>query len=188
MRLTILIILAGLLAGAARPGALHAPAAPPCTEPEARAFDFLIGEWKMHLRSKNQRGEWGTPPVSRSVVVPMLDGCALLDEWIHYNRAGEVTEKGFTVRTYDPNAKQWRLFWTDNGVFQGRMQMWEGTFEDGVGTFIGGDAAPHPRGRTTSKIVFSDIGQDALHWEMFFTRDDGETWDLVAVREYERVR
>lgn len=140
-------------------------------------FDFLIGRWEMVVT----RHSGDAPRVIAteiSVVERALGGTVLIDTW---------GESGFTTRTYDPKAGLWRLFWTDRGYFQGRIQFWEGRFEDGVGTFVGGDSFPNPDNRVKSKIIFSEIQENRVHWEMFHTQDNGATWSLTDVREYRRI-
>ncbi len=140
-------------------------------------FDFLLGRWEMTV-TRHSGAEPRVLGTEISVVERALGGTALVDTW---------NENGFTIRTFDPNRNLWRLFWTDRGTFQGRIQFWEGRFEGGVGIFIGGDSFPDPQGRITSKIVFSDIRKNSVHWEMYHTRDNGETWSLTDVREYRRI-
>lgn len=151
----------------------------PCPESEAHEFDFLIGEWDMAVTILNADGSVKRRIQEKSYVEPVIGGCALIDDWNH---------QGFTVRSWDPGDKKWRLIWTDNGPSQGHIQWWEGTFVDGVGTFIGGDRAPNPRNRISSKIEFSEIEDDSVHWEMFKSLDNGKTWLLTDIREYTRVK
>ena len=142
----------------------------------ARDFDFLVGDWRMDVEQIGADGQVLRALSEESRVRPMIGGAALIDEW---------GTSGFTVRTYDPKASVWRLFWTDRHNVAGRMQTWEGRFEDGVGTFVGGVSTGSDR--VTSKIEFSEISADSLFWKMWKTPDGGETWVLDYVRRYTRV-
>lgn len=147
--------------------------------PGPHQFDFLIGDWRMDVEQIGPGGEVVRRLTEGSRVRPRIGGAALVDEW---------TGSGFTVRTWDPKAGVWRLFWTDNANVAGRMQCWEGTFEGGVGTFLGGQGLPRVGPATlTSKIQFSEITEDSLLWKMWRSADNGETWVLDYVRRYQRL-
>ena len=154
-------------------------AAPAVTDP-ARQFDFLIGEWRMDVEQFDPQGNRIRTLTDWSRVRPMNGGASLIDEW---------GTDGYTVRTYDPRQKVWRLFWTDRQYSAGKMQMWEGTFEDGVGTFVGGYSVPTGSGGTaiTSKIEFSEIERDSVLWKMWKSQDGGKTWVLDYIRSYTRT-
>ena len=90
----------------------------PCDTPEARAFDFWIGDWKIDQRILQQDGTWLELPAKTSVS-KALDGCALVEHW-----EGEVLffwegmkepepMKGFSIRTYDPETEHWQIHWMD---------------------------------------------------------------------------
>ena len=66
------------------------------------------------------------------------------------------------------------------------MQIWEGTFENGVGTFVGGYSAPGNKAMN-SKIEFSEIEEDSLLWKMWRSFDGGQTWVLDFIRHYSRT-
>ena len=150
----------------------------PAPEDPARQFDFLIGDWRMDVEQLDPDGKVVRRLTEWSRVRPVIGGAALIDDW---------NGSGFTVRTWDPREKVWRLFWTDRAGTAGRMQMWEGTFEDGVGTFVGGTALPSGSTGIRSRIRFSEIEDDSVLWKMWKSPDGGETWVLDYVRRYQRV-
>ena len=158
-----------------QPGAGARPVAP---QAPARQFDFLIGDWRMDVEQVDAKGERIRSLTEWSRVRPMIGGASLIDEW---------GGSGLTVRTWDPNKKVWRLFWTDQNTFAGRMQVWEGTFQNGVGTFVGGMSLPDGDGRIRSKIEFSEIQEDSLLWKMWKSPDNGQTWVLDYIRRYTRL-
>lgn len=149
----------------------------PKTDP-AKQFDFLIGDWRMDVEKYNPAGDLVSKSTDWSRVRSMIGGASLLDEW---------GNSGFTVRTWDPRKKVWRLFWTDRQYSAGKMQLWEGTFENSVGTFIGGNSVPKSNDLIYSKIEFSEISDDSVLWKMWKTSDNGKTWVLDYIRRYQRV-
>jgi len=160
-----------------RPSKASAETTPAPADP-ARQFDFLIGDWRMDVEQLDPAGNVIRRLTEWSRVRPRIGGAALIDEW---------SGSGFTVRTWDPRSKVWRLFWTDSAGSAGRMQLWEGGFEDGVGTFVGGTSVPTGDGTVTSRIEFSEIEDDACLWKMWKSPDGGSTWVLDYVRRYHRV-
>lgn len=147
----------------------------------SREFDFLIGDWRMDVEQFGPTGESIRKLTEWSHVRRTNAGATLLDEW---------EGSGFTIRTWDPTDRVWRLFWTDRQGSAGRFQRWEGTFEDGVGTFLGGssDRAGSPGSTTvSSKIEFSEITPTTVLWKMWKSPDGGATWVLDYVRRYTRV-
>lgn len=149
----------------------------PPTDP-VKQFDFLIGDWRMDVEKYNPQGALVAKQTEWSRVRPMIGGASLLDEW---------GNSGFTVRTWDPRSKVWRLFWTDRQYSAGRMQLWEGHFKNGVGTFVGGNSVPKSNDRVYSKIEFSELAADTVLWKMWKTPDNGKTWVLDYIRRYHRV-
>ena len=143
-----------------------------------KGFDFLIGDWRMDVEEYDPQGKQIRTLTDWSRVRKMIGGASLLDEW---------GDEGFTVRTWDPNKKVWRLFWTDRDFLAGNMQIWEGTFENGVGTFVGGYSVPDNISRSKSKIEFSEIKDNSVLWKMWKSPDNGETWVLQYIRRYKRV-
>lgn len=90
----------------------------PCTTPEARAFDFWIGDWQIHQRILREDGTW-LGLEAKTSVSPAIDGCALIERW-----EGEVQffwegmqapepMKALSVRAYDPRTGQWYIHWMD---------------------------------------------------------------------------
>lgn len=51
-----------------------------CGGPQARAFDFWIGEWDIRQRILKEDGAYLELPAKTSVSIA-LDGCALIEHW-----------------------------------------------------------------------------------------------------------
>lgn len=87
----------------------------PCMQsPEARQFDFWVGDWDVFAPAGAQVGS--------NHVERILRGCALLENWS--NVGGR---EGKSLNLYDPTAGTWKQFWTDDSGWivyyeQGRFQ------------------------------------------------------------------
>jgi hypothetical protein len=150
----------------------------------ATDFDFILGEWDMTSRGRSPTGVWLDQPPSRSSARRSADGESVIESWDSPNGSGVM------VRSYDPEDRIWRIFWTNNNRQQGRLQFWEGRFENGVGEFIGGSpmaVAGFEPSDELSKITFSEIEGDFIRWQLYRSRDAGESWRLMQDREYRRA-
>lgn len=75
-----------------------APAAAeePCP-PEARQFDFWVGEWDVHAAGAL---------AGRNRIEPILDGCVLQETW-----SGARGSAGSSLNFYNPEEQAWEQFW-----------------------------------------------------------------------------
>src|SRR5260370_2123849 len=103
-------------------------------------FDFIYGKWRMpnHRLKKRLAGsdEWDDF-ITCDEGSPLPGGIGDIDYWKASYWKDFV---GVTVRTYDPKAGCWRIYWVDNkfsgGVIQPPVL---GKFEGNVGIFQGPD-------------------------------------------------
>jgi len=100
--LYLLLILPAVVPLAAADEGQPAAPPPPCSEPEARQFDFWIGEWEVHAKGK---------VVGHNRISPIQGGCTLLEEY--YTLPGPYEGKSFNY--YDSADGQWHQVWVDNG-------------------------------------------------------------------------
>src|SRR5216117_348676 len=79
-----------------------------------RDFDFMIGTWKSHVRRLQK-------PLTGSI--SWIEGDATVSVRKIWNGRGNLEEielttpaghlEGLTLRLYDPQARQWRLYWAN---------------------------------------------------------------------------
>src|SRR5215831_6562126 len=96
-------------------------------------FDFLIGTWSIHNR-RLRRPRTGSDSWEEfegtSVARHLWGGGANMDEFEADAPSSHI--QGMTLRLYDPNAGQWRLYWADSA--QGTLDPpVVGAFADGRG-------------------------------------------------------
>jgi len=142
----------------------------PCVDsPEARQFDFWVGEWDL---------TWGEDQQGSNSITKLWEGCAIQEQ---FDGAPAMDFQGMSVSTYDAALGQWRQTWVDS----------EGTYLDLVGEFENGEMVLFNR-RTINgienvfKMRFFNIGLDSLDWTWERSEDQGKTWDLRWQIHYQR--
>jgi imidazolonepropionase-like amidohydrolase len=167
-----------------------APLSSPCTAPEARAFDFWIGDWDIRQQILRKDGTWLELPAHTSVTAT-LDGCALIEHW-----QGQVsffwegmqepeTMRGLSVRAYDHGTGKWFIHWMDTRAPRFGAP-YAGTFVSGRGEFF--REFETPEGRRVGRITFSDIAADSVAWELAISTDDRKTWQTLWTMDMRRSR
>ncbi len=160
---------------------------PACTAPEARQFDFWIGEWNVQNWQRNPQlpndATWYDTGVATNRVYAILDGCAIVEHWM--GRLSYATVHGFSVRAYDPEKDQWVLvlYWpqANGGVF-GTL---EGIFQHGRGEFF--NTYTNAQGQQVeNRYSFSDISPDGFRWDAATSTDSRITWKPGWIMEFTR--
>jgi hypothetical protein len=152
-------------------------------------FDFEIGTWKIHLKRLDHRLTGSTNWVEfdgTSVTRKVWDGRADLEEFETDSPAGGHIE-GLTLRLYDPQARQWSLYWaTSKSGAMGAPTI--GEFKNGRGEFF--DTEPSgPNGRSIlCRFVWSEITPNSAHFEQSFSDDGGKTWEVNWITDQTRVQ
>lgn len=181
MRLFLVTLLALVVPGVPSMGSALAQSPGTCDAPEARAFDFWVGDWDISQRILRQDGTWLEAPAKTSVA-PALDECALVEHWegkVQFfwegMRAPEAM-KGLSVRAWDPRAKEWSIYWMDT-----RSRRFDtpyvGHFADGRGEFF--REWEGPDGPRVGRISFADITPDAVNWSLAISSDGRRTWTTL---------
>jgi hypothetical protein len=150
-------------------------------------FDFLIGDWKAHVRRLPDR-------LNKSDVWVEYDGISnhkkLLDSNANFEEF-EVTStdkklhiKAQTLRLYNPTSRQWSIYLVDldNGTLDTPPV---------VGGFIGKRGEffhqENFKGRTILvRYVWLDISPKSARMEQSFSPDGGKTWEVNWICELSR--
>jgi hypothetical protein len=150
-----------------------------------RDFDFFIGKWKSHNRRLKERlkGSDSWEEFDGTVVARHIwGGRANIDEYEADAPFGHV--QGMTLRLFDPNAKQWSLYWSNskNGTLEKPMI---GEFKDGTGDFYDQEMF---EGRSIfARFRWSNITKNSCRWEQAFSADGGNTWETNWIVDFERM-
>lgn len=178
-------VMAGL-AGAPGDSARGQGVAPPAVRDGARDFDFFMGSW--NIRNRRLRnpltGSTSWYEFEGTVVArPVWGGAANVDEYEGMAPSGPI--HGMTVRLYDPQSHQWRLYWANRtkGFLEPPMA---GSFENGRGEFF--DQETFEGRAIFVRYVWSDITPTSCRWEQAFSADGGKTWEANWTMELTRVK
>jgi len=91
--------------------------------------------------------------------------------------------KGFSLRYYDTSSGKWNIYWMDTQTPELGMP-YTGNFTKGKGEFYA--ETETKRGKQISRIVFSDIKENFVHWELAISNDDGKNWTVIWIMEMQR--
>jgi hypothetical protein len=150
-------------------------------------FDFLIGDWKAHVRRLPDR-------LNNSNVWVEYDGISnhhkLLDSNANFEQF-EVTStdkklhiKEQTLRLYNPTTRQWSIYPVnlDNGTLDTPPVV--GGFTGKHGEFYHQE---NFKGRTILvRYVWLDLSPNSARMEQSFSPDGGKTWEVNWICELSR--
>jgi hypothetical protein len=148
-------------------------------------FDFELGTWKLHLRRRLHAlagsDQWVGFDVD-SFTEPVWGGRAQIEQ---FEACGPTRIEGLTLRLYDPQSHQWRLYWANSkdGVVGQPMI---GEFTNRKGEFY--DQELFKGEAIYVRYLWSDISPNAAHFEQSFSDDGGKTWETNWITEDTRVK
>jgi hypothetical protein len=158
------------------------------TEPDGQHdFDFEIGSWKIHLKRLDSRLTGSTTWVEfdgTSVTRKVWDGRAQLEQFETDSAAGGHIE-GLTLRLYNPQSHQWRLYWANSktGILDPPQI---GEFKNGRGEFYAQDTW---NGKAILvRFIWSNTTTNSPHFEQSYSEDGGKTWEVNWITDQTRVQ
>ena len=149
-------------------------------------FDFEIGTWKVHLKKLQHPLTGSTTWIEFDGSIAaraVWDGRANFDEFQADSPSGHI--EGLTLRLYNPQSRQWNLYWANpkDGTFSGPPQV--GEFKNGIGEFYCQDTY---NGRMILiRYVWSAITPNSAHFEQSFSTDGGKTWEVNWITDQTRT-
>lgn len=147
-------------------------------------FDFLNGYFDVHHRTLKQA----------------LAGC---DEWLEYDGTttartyfdGQISidemrfptkgSYGLSLRLFDPESRQWSIWWVDSRTMQLYPPVHGGWSEDGSRCRLVGEDS-HEGQPILCSYEWSDITAETAHWEQAYSNDGGETWETNWIMDFTR--
>ena len=150
-------------------------------------FDFLIGDWKAHVRRLPDR-------LNNSNTWDVYDGISnhhkLLDSNANFEQF-EVTStdkklhiKAQTLRLYNPATRQWSIYLVDldNGTLDAPPVV--GSFNGKRGEFFHQEML---KGRTILvRYLWLDLSPSSARMEQSYSPDGGKTWEVNWICELSR--
>lgn len=148
-------------------------------------FDPLIGAWKYHLKRRLHPltgSETWVEFDGTGVCYKVWDGRAQLDTIEVDGPTGHI--EGLTLRLYDPQSHQWRLYWANSKI--GIMDSPQvGEFKHGRGELYAQDRI---NGKTILiRFVWTSMTTTTPHFEQSFSSDGGKTWEVNWITDQTKV-
>lgn len=148
----------------------------PCLyQPEARQFDFWLGEWNV-FPSQAPVGQ--APKVGDSKIEQISEGCGLLENWYSTGNNGK------SVNYYDSTTQKWYQHWIGSG---GGALRYEGNFTDNAMRFEGSTIGKNGK-KTMQKLTFFKIDENTVRQLAEISNDEGKTWSATYDFRYERKK
>ncbi len=154
--------------------------------PEARQFDFWLGEWSVNNRFLRSDGRWSDGGKSVAKIYLILDGKAVLEFWDGKLDSGNEL-RGFSLRYYDRASGSWRLAlnWpAPNAPGFSELQGW---FRHGRGEFFSENQTEEGKTLLT-RYSFSDISHEKFRWDNGRSSDNGRSWTGTWIMEFSRTQ
>jgi len=139
-------------------------------------FDFIIGDWLVKHRRLNARfagcTEWTTFD-GHSSTMKILGGFGNLEDNLLHFPGG--TFRAVAMRSYDPAAGTWSIWWLDGRNPTSMDVPVVGRFADHVGLFFADDMLDGQ----PIKVRFTWTATPGAHprWSQAFSRDGGAAWE-----------
>jgi hypothetical protein len=153
-------------------------------------FDFLIGDWKAHVRVLRNRLDGSNDPKDWVVYEgisnhkKLLDSNANFEEFDAYCAQLQKRNKGQTLRLYNPETHQWSIYLVD--LDKGTLDLPPviGQFTDNRGEFYNQDTY---KGRAIYvRYVWMNISPKSARMEQSWSVDGGKTWEVNWICELSR--
>jgi hypothetical protein len=185
LRLLAVLVLAPLL-GYASP-TTPAPVPPPQQRDGAHDFDFVIGDWKVHLRRLPERLVGSSTWIEYDGVSrhkKLLDSNANFEEFEVESRDKSLHIKGQTLRLYNPASHQWSIYLVDldKGVLGTPPVV--GQFTGRVGEFY--DQEEYKGRMILVRYQWNNLSPSSARMEQAFSADAGKTWEVNWICELSR--
>ena len=156
------------------------------TESAPTDFDFLAGRWIVQHKRLRERlaqcTEWdeftGTTELRT-----LMGGRVNVDDNVLELPAGQY--RAVTLRSFDPNIRQWAIWWLDGRHPHQLETPMVGGFSAGVGTFFA-DQLIHGR-PVRVRFLWSDISASSCRWQQAFSPDGGASWETNWIMDFTRT-
>ncbi len=163
-------------------------AAPPASPHDgAHDFDFLIGDWKAHVRRLPDRLVGSTKWIEYDGISrhkKLLDSNANLEEFAVDGREAGQHIKAQTLRLYNSDSHQWSIYLLDldRGVISAPPMV--GQFSGQRGEFY--DQEQYQGRAILVRYVWQNESPHSARMEQSFSADGGASWEINWICELSR--
>ncbi len=181
-----LFILCIALAGSLRAQTVSNPADLPQRD-GSHDFDFLIGDWKAHVRRLPDRLNKSNVWVEYDGISnhkKILDSNANFEEFAVTSTDKKLHIKAQTLRLYNPTSRQWSIYLVDldNGTLS--LPPVVGGFSGNRGEFF--DQEQYKGRAILVRYVWLNISPKSARMEQSFSVDGGKNWEVNWICELSR--
>jgi hypothetical protein len=162
---------------------------PPATHDGSHDFDFLIGDWKAHLKRLPDRLVGSTRWVEYDGISrhhKIFGSNANMEEFEVRDAKDNLRIRAQTLRLYDPKSRQWSIYGLDVDKGGLGLPATVGSFHDGVGEFY--DMEPWDGRMILVRYQWRAQGPDHAHFEQAFSADGGRTWEVNWICDLQREK
>ena len=150
-------------------------------------FDFLIGNWKAHVRRLPDRLNNSTAWVEYDGISnhkKLLDSNANFEEFDVTSTDKKLRIKAQTLRLYNPISRQWSIYLVDldNGTLS--IPPVVGSFNGNRGEFF--DQEDYKGRAILVRYMWLNISPSSSRMEQSFSPDGGKTWEVNWICELSR--
>ena len=166
------------------------PVVPPPADTErdgSHDFDFLIGDWKAHVKRLPDRLVGSTKWVEydgRSNHHKVLGTNANLEDFEVDDPKDHLHIKAQTLRVYNPASHQWSIYGLDLDAGTVGLPATIGSFENGVGRFY--DYEDWKGRWVLVRYEWSHRGPNDALMQQAFSADGGKSWEVNWICELSR--
>jgi len=153
----------------------------------AHDFDFLIGDWKAHVRRLPDRLVRSTTWVEYHGISnhkKILNTNANFEEFEVDNPEKHLHIKGQTLRLYNPDSHQWSIYTLDLDKGALNLPPVVGQFTGNRGEFY--DQEQYKGRSILVRYVWLNISPKSARMEQSFSPDGGKTWETNWICELTR--
>ena len=153
----------------------------------AHDFDFLIGNWKAHVRRLPDRLNGSNTWIEYDGISnhkKILDSNSNFEEFEVNNSEKHLQIKAQTLRLYNPESHQWCIYLldVDKGVLS--LPPMVGQFTGNRGEFF--DQEDYKGRAILVRYVWLNISPRSARMEQSFSPDGGKTWEVNWICELTR--
>ena len=164
------------------------PSAPPIAARDgSHDFDFLIGDWKAHVRRLPDRLSGSTKWIEyegRSNHRTILGSRANLEDFEVWNRSEGLHLKAQTLRLYNPETRQWSIYPVDVDAGTLGLPPVVGEFTGNLGEFY--DQETYKGREILVRYRWYNLSPKSARMEQSFSPDGGKTWEVNWICELSR--
>jgi hypothetical protein len=152
-----------------------------------RDFDWAVGSWNIHLKKLQHpltgSKEW--VEFDGTVVCHKIwDGRALVEEFNVDSPAQKIQIHGLALRLYNPQSRQWSIYWANANKGTMDFPPVTGEFTDGRGEFY--DQESFDGRMIWVRYSWTNYATKAPHFEQAYSADGGKTWETNWITEQTR--